>query len=376
MNNLPYDPTNSTNPYLINTNKAKFILDANNQPLSADYIWSKCGSDREKLVEYVFSYYRMKGFPYPHYSNDQLKNSLEKIKRIDVDSLMVNGLLKNSNSSGTDVVKHFSGSLFYSSHVNKGLSPVDIFNSDELFVRVLKNRMGWNTSKEDGTERPYVFGINDEMIIQGIRSSGLGSSISQFKPGVAKFIYSKHVPKGGVVLDYSSGWGSRLLGAISLDLTYYGIDPLTANANNDILKFFNGRGKIVKGVSEDISSYKDFEQADMSFSSPPYYNLEQYSDDKAQSYNKYNDYNEWLNKYWDMTVKNCLSVTNKGGCFSFVAAEMVKKYNLAKDMLEVCENNGLKIVTTYTLKTSQSHLSGKKQSGRVIKNTELIYVMR
>jgi hypothetical protein len=268
--NIPYDRNNSTNPYLINTNKDRFIVDLNGQPLSADYIWSKCGSDREVLVQYVFDYYRSKGFPYPKYSNDQLKKSFEKIKRIDIDSLMVNGLLKNSNSSGTDIVKNFSGHEFYSSHVNNGLSPLDIFNNDAMLIKVLKNRMGWNVSKEDGTERPYVFGINDEMIIQGIRSSGLGSSISQFKPAVARFIYAKHVPKNGIVLDFSSGWGARLLGALSLNLTYYGIDPLTSNSNKEILKFFNGRGKVVKGVSEDICSYKDFGQADLSFSSPPF----------------------------------------------------------------------------------------------------------
>lgn len=373
---IPYDRNNSTNPYLINTNKDRFIVDAAGHSLSADYIWSKYGKDRIRLVQYVFNYYRVKGFPYPKYSNDQLKKSLEKIKKIDVDSLFVNGLLKNSNSSGTDIVKHFCGHLFYNSKVNNGLSPVEVFNNDELFLKVLHNRMGWNISKEDGTERPYVFGINDEMIIQGIRSSGLGSSISQFKPAVAKFIYAKHVPKNGVVLDYSAGWGARLLGAMSLDLTYYGIDPLTSKPNNNILKFFKGKGKVVNGVSEDLDAYKDFEKVDLSCSSPSYFNLEQYSDDKTQSYNKYNDYNEWLNKYWDITVKNCLSITKKGGYFSFVAAEMVKKYNLGKDMLKVCENNKLKIVTSYTLKTSQSHLSGKKKTGKIVKNTEIVYVLR
>lgn len=376
MNKKPYDQTNSSHPYLINTNKDSFILDSNGKALSADYIWSKSGVDREKLVEYVFNYYRKIGFPYPKYSEDRLRKSFEKVKKIDINLLLVDGELKNSNSSGTDICKHFSGNLFYSSRVGKNLSPVDVFNNDNMFLRVLRNRMGWCQSGEDGTSRPYVFGINDGMIIQGIRSSGLGSSISQFKPAIAKFIYAQYVPKNGVVLDYSSGWGARLLGALSLDLTYYGIDPLTSDSNNKILKFFNGRGKVIKGTSENIETYADFEKVDCVLSSPPYFNLEQYSNDEGQSYNKYSNYEEWLDKYWNRTVKNCMSIMKEGAYFGLTVSEIVGKYNIGKDMLKICESDGLKMVKAYPLKTSQSHLSGKKKSRNIIKNTEMIYILR
>ena len=59
-----------------------------------------------------------------------------------------------------------------------------------------------------------------------------------------------------------------------------------------------------------------------------------------------------------------------------IYVDVFKKYNIAKDMLKVCEDNGLKIEKTYPLKTSQSHLSGKKQSGKAVKNTEVIYVLK
>jgi hypothetical protein len=376
MNNIPYDQTNSSNPYLINTNGDSHILDSNGQALSAEYIWSKNGVEREKLVSYVFDYYRTRGFPYPKYSDDRLRKSFEKIKNIDTNGLLVNDELKNSNSTGTDIVKHFCGIPFYNSKVEKGLSPMDVFNNDTMFIKVLKNRMGWCSSSEDGTSRPYIFGINDGMIIQGIRSSGLGSSISQFKPAIAKYIYSKYVPKDGVVLDYSSGWGARALAAMSLNLTYYGIDPLTSKENNNILNFFNGKGKVINGVGEDIGSYIDFEKVDLVLSSPPYFNLEIYSNDKTQSYNKYENYGDWLTKYWDITVKNCMSVMKASGYFCLVISEISGKYDIAKDMIGICNDNGLNIIKTYPLKTSRSHLSGKKKSKNVVKNTEAIYVMK
>ena len=372
MNPYPYDITNSVNPYLINTNKASQIS-LNGHILSAEYIWSLEGASREALVQSVFGYYRNLGFPYPKFSDDKLVKEFEKVKKVDVDSMLVEGALKNSNSSGTGICKHFSGPLFYTSRVDKGRSLLEVFNDDELLLKVLKNRMGWCTSGEDGNVRPYVFGINNDMIIQGIRSSGLGSAISQFKPAIAKYIYSKHVPSQGKVLDYSSGWGARALGAMSLDLTYYGIDPLTSEANNNILKFFNGKGVVVNGVSEDVNSYNGFEKIDLCLSSPPYFNLEQYSGDASQSYNKFSDYKMWLDNYWDMTVKNCISVMKPNAYFCLVIEASFKKYDIGKDMLDKCVSNGLRLVETYPLQTSRSHLSGKRKSKDVVKTTEAIY---
>ena len=63
INAVSYDSTNSINPWLIERNNHIAIKDKDGNKLTAAYIWSKKGKDREDLVQYVFKYFRSKGFP-------------------------------------------------------------------------------------------------------------------------------------------------------------------------------------------------------------------------------------------------------------------------------------------------------------------------
>lgn len=367
MNNVPYDSDNTINPpWLINTNKSKAII-IDGEQLTAEYIWNKKGKERENLVEKVFQHYRKVGFPYPKLSDDELKKSYEKLKKFDPKSIVnENDQIKNTNSNGLEIVKHFCGELFYNAKVEGGRSVLEVFNDDDLLKKTLKNRMGWNTTKEDGEIRPYIFGINDKMLIQGFRSSGLSKAISQFKIGIAQYLYSEYCIKDGWILDYSSGWGNRLLGAMSKNYKYIGIDPLTADNLNIMINYFLGEKnndyKIIKGCSEDESVYKDIPEINFCFSSPPYFLLESYSPNITQCYNNFPIYSDWLEKYWKATVKNCYNKLKQNGYFGLAINETYKKYRLKDDMSKICEQIGLKTYKIHQMKTSKSHLANKKNN--------------
>ena len=376
MNDMPYDCTDSDNPYLINTNQKEQIIGPEGKQLSAEYIWSKCGQEREELVDWVFNYYRENGFPSLQLPDKTLKNSLNSIKKIKPNSVLNNeGYIKNTSSTGTNIIKHFCGSKYYGSKLGKSNSTYDVFNNDDLLTKVLKNRMGWCQSGEDGVKRPYVFGITDKMILQGIRSSGLSINVSQFKPAVAKFLYNKYVPEGGSVWDYSAGWGARLLGAMSLGLEYYGTDPHTYKDLNSMLKFFGGKGKIFNKCSEDNLLLDLVPTVDFVMSSPPYFNLEIYCDELSQSYNQYQNYNDWLENYWKATVYNSINLLKENGKFCFIAVEKVGKMDLYQDMLKICIDLDLVIDEELYFKTSNSHLSGKRKTKKTTKITEKVCVL-
>jgi hypothetical protein len=73
-----------------------------------------------------------------------------------------------------------------------------------------------NESKKDN-----IFGrLNDRHIRGGLQMSV--NAVNQFKPYVAKWLYSKYNVKS--VMDFSAGWGGRMLGAMSLDIDYVGVD--------------------------------------------------------------------------------------------------------------------------------------------------------
>lgn len=363
----PYDDTNSTNPWLIKCHGDP-IIGPEGKPLTPKYIWGKQGKDRIDLMEWVFNYYRSRGYPVFSLSDAALKKGFKKLQAKDPSDVMENGYIKNSNTVGLDCAKHFTAELFLATKgAGKSKSCIEAFNDDELFKKVLKNRMGWKSSSEDGEERPYVFGINDKMINQGFRSSMVGHSTSHFKPLIAKFIYDRYNVKK--TIDYSSGWGARAMAALSLGIEYYGIDPLTHEKINKIIKHFGGIGRCV-GEGSEVLDYSVFPDVDMCFSCPSYFNLEIYSEDNTQS-TRFDQYNDWLKKYWAETVKKCMP---KCKYFSFIAVENVRKHELLKDMCEECESAGMKLIEKIPIKVAKSHLSGKKQSKQTSKKTEQLVV--
>lgn len=376
-NLIPFDETNSTNPYLKNR-KEGLLIGPEGKELSAEYIWSKKGQERNDLVEWVFQYYRKNGFPKLQEDEKDLLDTYKKICEKDVsDILNADGQVVNSNSTGSDLLKHFMGDLYYSTRGagKNAISCIEAFNDDDKFRAVLRNRMGYNVSKEDGTVRPYIFSISDAMIIQGFRSSAVGFATSQFKISVAKYINQRFAPNGGTSIDYSCGWGARCLASGSLEMKYIGIDPLTADKVNTMMKFFNIDGFAVKGGSEEKESYKNVENesVDIAFSCPSYFSLETYSSDPTQCYNKYSNYNDWLSEYWNSTVLNCFTTLKKNAKFILCMVDKVGKYEIAKDTTDICAKY-MQPAGIVPVKTSKGHLSGKKESGLVTKTTEAFYI--
>ena len=139
------------------------------------------------------------------------------------------------------------------------------------------------------------------------------SAINIFRPLMAMELYSKFKPKS--VLDFTCGWGGRLVGACVLNVPrYIGIDSnqslaepycyLTKflkerDSKTDIQLFFED------ALSFDYSTLK----YDMVFTSPPYYDLEIYScqpeiqkgeknqnDDKNEKNKKKNSFKNAMNE--------------------------------------------------------------------------------
>lgn len=376
INFFPYDEKTHSNPWLMNSNNSEAIIGPEGERLTADYIWSKKGEDRENLVLWVFQYYRKKGFPFNFASDEEMKKEFYMLVQRDPDDVIdENGEIKNSSNLGNKIYRTFLGKEYFCSRGGKNTRSLwDAFHNDDILLKVLKNRMGYCLSGEDGEERPYVFTITDKMVLQGIRSSSMGYNVSLFKPIIAKYLY-KHFSKKRI-FDYSSGWGARSLAAISLGREYYGVDPLTAEGINTMIQFFNGSGYVICGCSEDRKIYDKIPIVDCIMSSPPYYDLEYYGDSDLQSINRYRKYNEWLELYWNRTVENCISILDKQGYFILVVKNKIRRYNLEEDMKKVCENNSLKIEKTMNIRTSNSHLSGKKKTKKISKNTEIVYIFK
>lgn len=166
---------------------------------------------------------------------------------------------------------------------------------------------------------------------------GLGQPAVNFPPLTAKWIYenyTSHIQQDEPlhIYDPSAGWGGRILGAMSSrkNIHYIGTDPNTDNMipelgisryqyvadfyndrcltdfSDEFLKFFEPSVEpntyhIFQDGSELIKDNKDFQQykgkLDLVFTSPPYFNREQYSEDESQSFKAYGQYDEWRTNF-------------------------------------------------------------------------------
>tara|TARA_R110000868_G_scaffold116173_3_gene309602 strand:- start:674 stop:1675 length:1002 start_codon:yes stop_codon:yes gene_type:complete len=100
------------------------------------------------------------------------------------------------------------------------------------------------------------------------------SPVCIFKPSIAKFLYTKFKPTA--VLDFTAGWGGRMLGAISYGCKYTGIDTnISLKPNYELMmKELGGDATMIWKSALDVEfSSIDY---DMVLTSPPYINKELY----------------------------------------------------------------------------------------------------
>lgn len=344
--------------------------------LTAQNIWK----DKDYWIQKVFEHYRTVGFPYPEMTKSELFESLGKLRDKDPKEVLNDrGEIKNSGSLGLDICRSTNPS-YWDCKGPKTPSIMNAFYDDKLLLKVLKNRMGYASSKTDWEERGkwykagayYLFDMSDDMLIQGFRSSAIGFSPSNFKPMVAKFLISRYC-EGDRVLDPSIGWSARYLAANSLGKVYYGIDPAAVTANTADLahKLGDTKSRFYRGGSEEPRMYQTIPEVDYVIVCPPYLDLEIYSGG-SQSIESYSQYDEWLNKYWTPTVSNCVSKLRRGGRFTLIMIESYQGKELLKDMASIMENLGLKELERLPYQTSRSHLT--KKAGNT-KNNEVCVTM-
>ena len=283
-------------------------------------------------------------------------------------SIQINSnTLYNSSSVGSKLYKYFFPGMLKVRGEGKP-SILEAVSDETLLNKILNNRLSKSILSYNSGR------ITKNMILQGAKASGCAFSCSQFKPVVAKAIYDRFVKPGDTVLDYSCGFGSRLLGLMALGRNnrYFGFEPCsdTFAGLNDLIRFFNFPAQIKCIGSED--GWFD-EKMDFVFSSPPYYNREIYSSEETQCYNKFPDYNEWLEKYWRGTVGRIKLMMAPNAIFGVNigndANDLMKK--LAADFNRIVLDEGFYLHEMITMKTPVSNLANKTQ--RYSYKNEYIY---
>jgi len=169
-----------------------------------------------------------------------------------------------------------------------------------------------------------------------------GIIASQFSPSLARSVYEFFRAKD--VLDFSSGWGDRLVGFHASNArSYTGIDPnhRLLEPYRDISDFCN-TGKTVKHICDSASNV-DFSSLsyDFVFTSPPYFDLEIYADDPLQSVNLFPTLSSWKEDFlFDVLGKIYRGLQEGGRIAVNICDAPYKKVFVCEDLLAFMKGLG------------------------------------
>jgi hypothetical protein len=226
------------------------------------------------------------------------------------------------------------------------------------------------TFRGDGIGRAVVYGT------EGNVSEQSGTSI--FDPVLCELAYRWFIRQNGKILDPFAGGSVRGVVASKLGYEYTGIDlrPEQIAANEQQAKDITP-DKLPIWITGDSQNVKELApgEYDFIFSCPPYFDLELYSDDKADLSNAGN-YDDFIKVYRDI-IAGCVSML-KDNCFAcFVVGDIRDKKgfyrNFPADTIQAFEDAGMTLYNEAILVTAVGSLPirvGRQfQSGRKLGKT-------
>jgi 16S rRNA G966 N2-methylase RsmD len=239
--------------------------------------------------------------------------------------------INSTSTVGMAIIKKHMIHL-YDVKSHKGICIRDLWTKENL-EKVLKlNRKTHST--------PYV----TELIRQLGFMAGT-SKVTIYRPLLTKRIVDTFQAKK--ILDVCVGWGGRMLGSVCLEGVHYsGIEPCTKTmkALKKMTKELNimKQVKLYHGMAEQILPALDVNiKYDLALTSPPYYNLEIYSDEDTQSH-QHGSYEDWVEAFLKPVVFGVLDRLAENGhsCWSVKNFRTDKAYPLYDDIVALHEERG------------------------------------
>lgn len=292
---------------------------------------------------------------YKSYSKEELNKELSNFINQTMD--LSNGFSSKGKST-TKLMSHFFDRDIYAATTIRGaISPSEAIWDDELLDRIFAFI---------DTKPKFYTGNDIQNLKTFFRNAGKWScKVAAFSPNTARKIYETFCPKENAnILDYSCGFGGRMLGSVSptYHYHYYGIEP-----NTHLMESLKSFGKFIntqcdfdyhlycQGSEDKIDELKG--NIDFAFSSPPYFDLERYCTEETQSIVKFPEYNSWLKGYVEPTIKNIWEYLKPDGLFAVNIKNSTYKsgFNLLDDWKQIILNNGFEEIGTYDM----AHQTGK-----------------
>jgi hypothetical protein len=199
-------------------------------------------------------------------------------------------------------------------------------------------------------------------------ANGLGK-VTMYRPLMAKKVVTYLAQQLGVtavrVIDVCAGWGGRMIGAKSVEgggdklppqpprkggggdkggalkVHYTGIDPCekTYAALRAIRDELMLTDVTLINKPAEVALQQPLGTYDIALTSPPYYNLELYSDEPTQSVHV-GGYSAWLDTFLKPVIAGVIRLGVKYSCWSVKNFKTDKKYDLLDDVIRIHGEHG------------------------------------
>ena len=331
--------------------------------------------DPEGTVCSVFDIYRSINLvPIIYYTEKGILRAIREFKDSSYNGVK-NGRINLGNNKGQPLSRFLFPNMMTAEPKGRGSNSLrDRFYDDKKLKRAI--RICYEMREGNNLVYPTAVRRALELVT--------GENVQNFKPQNARAIAEELCPvMWGNVYDYSCGYGGRLLGIGSSNMkyNYIGVEPNTETVkylnyfNNCIEEAVGVKGTIVQNVSEEYQPT----DIDLAFSSPPYFNLEKYSDEDTQCMVRYKTLDDWFNGYVAPTIEHIYRGLNREGIFATNIADYKtygnKEFKVVEDWIKTAERIGFKHVGTIKMMLNpRPGVGNQKLAGR--EKFEGVYVFR
>lgn len=273
------------------------------------------------------NFWRGEGFPYPRLSRSEQLREFDILGRTE-SSILRRDTLRHS-TVGLRLANAFHPQM-WRMRIH-GRSPVDVFRDDVRLARALRksaqfwpNRRCWNAQ-----------------CLRSVLRIMHRQRVSNFRPTVAVALLRRYSASQERVLDFSAGFGGRLLGALVVGCNYFGIDPAAAQVSGlrSTIRAFasdsSGQCVITQGCAEEILPSLPSSSFSSVITSPPYFNTERYSDEPTQSFARYPIYEQWRTRFLGVALAESFRILERRGHLLLNVAD-VNGIAIAADAREIC----------------------------------------
>lgn len=308
----------------------------------------------DEIKELIWDKTRNISLPLVEITENECIEDFEKLKKLNTKTLV-----KEGNLFSRYEYKWELGTKYIDS-CNIGNKSSNYFHQE---LRYHCDSINSPSPYRNWTEKKFFFTLCNalwSLKVKEVSADSLRSCIalrkyiaSQFRPSAAKAVYE--VFNSEYVLDFSSGWGDRLSGAIATPniKKYIGIDPnknLVENYIKQVKKFNSDKDiqMIVGPAEEEVSKLKD--TFDTIFTSPPYFIIERYSKDNTQSWQRYKKIDAWLEKFLFKTLKDCWELLKPNGILAINISDVYCNHTIN----HICDPMNDFISSLYNSKKEQN----------------------